>query len=47
MLATRIAASVLKWVKHLRSHAEPPISDFTEEAIRKLLKKNENKADGK
>jgi hypothetical protein len=47
MLATRIAPSVLKGVKHLRSHAEPPISDFIEEAIRELLKNYGNKADGK
>ena len=46
MLATRIAPSVLKGVKHLKSHAEPTISDLTEEAFRELLKNYENKADG-
>lgn len=45
MFATRIDPAVLKELKHLSIDAEKPISDLTEEAIRDLLKKYENRID--
>ena len=43
MFATRINPAILKELKHLGIDAEKPISELTEEAIRDLLKKYENK----